>query len=188
MNPAVGTLTRQAAPGTAAAERITAPRVVSIDIFRGLTMAVMIFVNELSGVRGLPWWTYHAPAKVDVMTYVDMVFPFFLFAIGMSMPLSVARRLERSSSVAGLWVHVFTRSVALIVLGTILANAEKADPMRMGMRGSTWGLLALLCAMLYLNVAVVLIAWVTVSWQSFAVPPPRETSHGWMNRIRRFWD
>jgi heparan-alpha-glucosaminide N-acetyltransferase len=152
MNPAVGTLASQAAPGTQAAERITAPRVVSIDIFRGLTMAVMIFVNELSGVRGLPWWTYHAPAKVDVMTYVDMVFPFFLFAIGMSMPLSVARRLERSSSIAGLWVHVLTRSVALIVLGTILANAEKADPMRMGMHGSTWGLLTLLCAMLYLNV------------------------------------
>ena len=36
-------------PGT-----IAAPRVVSIDIFRGLTMAVMIFVNELSGVQGLP--------------------------------------------------------------------------------------------------------------------------------------
>lgn len=152
MNPAVGTLTRQTAPGTPPIERMTAPRIVSIDIFRGLTMAVMIFVNELSGVRGLPWWTYHAPARVDVMTYVDMVFPFFLFAVGMSMPLSVARRLERSRSLIGLWVHVFTRSVALIVLGTILANAEKADPARMGIRGSTWGLLALLCAMLYLNV------------------------------------
>ena len=152
MNPAVGTLAGQTVPGKPAAERLTGPRVVSIDIFRGLTMAVMIFVNELSGVRGLPWWTYHAPAKVDVMTSVDMVFPFFLFAVGMSMPLSVSRRLERSPSMVGLWVHVFTRSVALIVLGTILANAEKADPARMGMRGSTWGLLGLLCAMLYLNV------------------------------------
>ena len=71
---------------------IAAPRVVSIDIFRGLTMAVMIFVNELSGVRGLPWWTYHALADVDVMTYVDMVFPFFLFSVGMSLPLSVSQR------------------------------------------------------------------------------------------------
>ena len=65
--------------------RTTAPRVVSIDIFRGLTMAVMIFVNALSEVRGLPWWTRHAPASVNVMTYVDMVFPFFLFAVGMSL-------------------------------------------------------------------------------------------------------
>ena len=37
-------------------------RIVSIDIFRGLTIAVMIFVNELAEIRGLPWWTYHAHA------------------------------------------------------------------------------------------------------------------------------
>ena len=69
-----------ATASTREAVQTTAHRVLSIDIFRGLTMAAMIFVNALAGVRGLPWWTYHAPAQVDVMTYVDMVFPFFLFA------------------------------------------------------------------------------------------------------------
>ncbi len=128
------------------------PRVISIDIFRGLTMAVMIFVNALSEVHGLPWWTYHAHANEDVMTYVDMVFPFFLFAIGMSLPLSVAQRLKRNSSLSSLWAHVAVRVLGLIVLGEILANAEKADPARMGMNGSTWALLALVCAALYLNV------------------------------------
>ena len=54
-------------------------RVASIDIFRGLTILVMIFVNDLAGVKGLPWWTYHLPGNVNGMTYVDMVFPFFLF-------------------------------------------------------------------------------------------------------------
>ena len=58
-------------------------RVVSIDIFRGLTMAMMIFVNDLSDVHGLSKWTYHMPANVDAMTYVDMVFPAFLFLVGM---------------------------------------------------------------------------------------------------------
>jgi predicted acyltransferase len=129
-----------------------APRVVSIDIFRGLTMAVMIFVNALSEVRGLPWWTRHAPASVDVMTYVDMVFPFFLFAVGMSLPLSVAQRLKHNSSLSSLWGHVAVRVLGLIVLGEILANAEKADPARMGMSGNTWALLALICAAVYLNV------------------------------------
>lgn len=131
-----------------------APRVVSIDIFRGLTMAVMIFVNELDGVRGLPWWTHHAPGNVDVMTYVDMVFPFFLFIVGMSMPLSVAQRLKRNSSVLALWVHVIVRVLGLLALGLILANAEKADPARMGIRGSTWALLGLMSVALYLNVYV----------------------------------
>lgn len=132
--------------------RTTAPRVDSIDIFRGLTMAMMIFVNALSDVRGLPWWTYHAHANDDLMTYVDMVFPFFLFAVGMSLPLSIAQRLKRNPSLLSMWGHVAIRVIGLIVLGEILANAEKADHARMGMSGSTWALLALICAALYLNV------------------------------------
>jgi heparan-alpha-glucosaminide N-acetyltransferase len=130
---------------------VPAPRVVSIDIFRGLTMAVMIFVNELSSARGLPWWTYHAPADVNVMTYVDMVFPFFLFLVGMSLPLSVEQRLRRNPSIFALWQHIILRAFSLIVLGFILANAEKADAVRMGFSGAAWALAALISAALYLN-------------------------------------
>jgi predicted acyltransferase len=129
-----------------------APRVVSIDIFRGITIMVMIFVNELAEVRGLPWWTYHAHANQDVMTYVDMVFPFFLFIVGMAMPLSIEQRLKRNSSLPLLWLHVIVRSASLIVLGLILANAEKVDPRRTGINGALWGLCALILAGLYLNV------------------------------------
>src|ERR1700741_375591 len=85
-------------------------RVASIDIFRGLTMLVMIFVNDLAEVHGLPWWTYHAHRNQDLMTYVDMVFPFFLFIVGMSMPLSVEQRLKRNPSLPMLLLHVFVRS------------------------------------------------------------------------------
>jgi heparan-alpha-glucosaminide N-acetyltransferase len=151
MNSSLKTLTNEVEREPDRA-RGPSPRVVSIDIFRGLTMAVMIFVNALSGVGGLPWWTYHAHAKDDVMTYVDMVFPFFLFAVGLSLPLSITQRLARKPSVAALWAHVAIRALALVVLGEILANAEKADPSRMGMRGSTWALLGIICAALYLNV------------------------------------
>jgi predicted acyltransferase len=133
-------------------EAAIAPRVVSIDIFRGLTIMVMIFVNELAEVRGLPWWTYHAHANQDAMTYVDMVFPFFLFIVGMAMPLSIEQRLKRNASLPMLWVHVFIRSASLIVLGLILANAEKVDPDRTGISGLLWGLCALIFACLYLNV------------------------------------
>lgn len=134
------------------AVKVSAPRVASIDIFRGITMAVMIFVNALSDVRGLPRWTYHAHASEDYMTYVDMVFPFFLFIVGMSLPLSIKQRLKRNASMLALWAHVLVRVVGLLVLGLILANAEKCDAARMGMTGSTWALLGLLGAGLYLNV------------------------------------
>jgi heparan-alpha-glucosaminide N-acetyltransferase len=152
MNPIVEAPSTSEAPRVPEVGCATPPRIISIDVFRGLTMAVMIFVNALSEVRGLPWWTYHAPASIDVMTYVDMVFPFFLFAVGLSLPLSVAQRLKRNSSLSSMGAHVAVRVLGLIVLGEILANAEKADPTRMGMSGSTWALLALICAALYLNV------------------------------------
>ena len=156
--------TTRAVPIATPAASSTASRVVSLDIFRGLTIAVMIFVNELGEVRGLPWWTYHAHANQEAMTYVDMVFPFFLFIVGMSMPLSVEQRLKKSRvpqvspprrmrpAWMQLWVHVFVRSFSLLVLGLILANAEKAEPARMHMSGAVWGLLGLISAGLYLNV------------------------------------
>ena len=125
-----------AAPSTAAA---SVQRVVSIDIFRGLTMLVMIFVNDLADVHGLPWWTYHAHAQQDLMTYVDMVFPFFLFIVGMSMPLAIERRLKQNPSHAALWLHIAMRSCGLIVLGLILANAEKVDPARTHMSARSLG-------------------------------------------------
>src|ERR1700741_407188 len=124
-------------------------RVASIDIFRGLTMLVMIFVNDLAEVHGLPWWTYHAHRDQDLMTYVDMVFPFFLFIVGMSMPLAIERRLRHNSSPAALWLHVALRSCALIVLGLILANADKADSARMHISGHAWELLGIAGGILF---------------------------------------
>jgi len=139
-------------PVTVSGTDAASNRIVSIDIFRGSTMAVMIFVNALAGVPGLPWWTYHAHANEDVMTYVDMVFPFFLFIVGMSIPLSVEQRLKRNPSTLALWIHVALRSAGLVALGLILANAEKADPSRMRISGNMWALLGLISAALYLNV------------------------------------
>ena len=143
----VAPTTPMEAAGTTASARLA-----SIDIFRGITMVVMIFVNELASVHGLPWWTYHAPAQVDAMTYVDMVYPFFLFAVGLSMPLAIKARLKKNASLATLWLHVILRSAGLIVLGLILANAERGDPARMGLNPNLWAILGLLGGALYLSV------------------------------------
>jgi hypothetical protein len=135
-----------------AGQTITSTRVVSIDIFRGITMAVMIFVNDLDSVHGLSKWTYHMPENVDAMTYVDMVFPAFLFIVGMALPIAVRQRLKRNASVASLWLHVVLRSLALLVLGLILANAERGDPARMHISPNAWALLALGGGILLWNV------------------------------------
>jgi heparan-alpha-glucosaminide N-acetyltransferase len=137
---------------TGIAGQSTSGRVVSIDIFRGITMAVMIFVNDLSSVHGLSKWTYHMPAEVNAMTYVDMVFPAFLFIVGMALPLAVRQRLKRNPSLGGLWFHIALRVFALLVLGLILANAESGDSARMGMNTDAWGALGLLGGVLLWNV------------------------------------
>ena len=140
------------APSIGIAGQSTPARIASIDIFRGLTMAVMIFVNELADVRGLPWWTYHAKGNWDVMTYVDMVYPFFLFIVGLAIPLAIRARLKKNPSTPALWLHIVLRSVSLIVLGLILANADKVDAVRTHLKGDAWGLLGLLGGVLFWNV------------------------------------
>ncbi|HEY2040630.1 MAG TPA: DUF5009 domain-containing protein [Edaphobacter sp.] len=126
-----------------------APRVASIDIFRGLTMILMVFVNDLAAVKGLPWWNYHAPAKVDAMTYVDMVFPAFLFILGMAIPLAIEQRLRKDPSYAHLWTHIVSRSISLLILGLILANAGAGDPALTHMPPYLWAILALVGAILF---------------------------------------
>jgi hypothetical protein len=59
-----------------------------------LNVALMIFVNELAKVKGLPWWTYHAPGKIDAMTYVDG----FLFILGMAIPLALQARIKKATT------------------------------------------------------------------------------------------
>lgn len=135
--------------GPIAGTRSSAIRVASIDVFRGLTMALMIYVNEQSEVKGLPWWNYHMKANVNAMTYVDMVFPAFLFIMGMAIPLAVQQRLKKTASVGRLWAHILLRALGLLILGLILANAGKGDPRLMGMNTSIWALTALFGAILF---------------------------------------
>jgi heparan-alpha-glucosaminide N-acetyltransferase len=134
------------------AEGIGTQRLASVDIFRGLTMVIMIFVNDLASVRGLPWWNYHMKANVDFMTYVDIVYPFFLFVVGVSIPLALQQRLKKNPSLPALWRHIGVRSLSLVVLGLILANAEKGDQARMGINPNAWAILVLAGAALFLSV------------------------------------
>jgi len=127
-------------------------RIQSIDILRGLNMALMIFVNELAGVHGLPWWTYHAKTQWDVMTYVDMVYPGFLFLVGMSLPIAIAARLKKNPSQISLWGHIALRSFSLWVLGLILANGSKVDPVLTHMSRRWWEIVGVFGCSLFLAV------------------------------------
>jgi predicted acyltransferase len=110
-------------------------------MLRGLTILVMIFVNDLAGVRGAPPWMKHfSPHLGDGMTFVDVVFPAFLFIVGMSIPLALGRRLGRGEPRLSVARHVLVRTVSLLVVGVLIVNA---DSMAEGgvLEPALWGLL-----------------------------------------------
>ena len=100
------------------------PRVLSIDLLRGADVLLMLFVNEVAGVAGAPVFLLHKPSDVDGMTITDLVFPAFLFIVGIAVPFALGGRLRRGQSRAGAWRHVVTRSLALVVMGVLMVNAE----------------------------------------------------------------
>ena len=100
-------------------------RIQSIDIFRGLTIFLMVFVNELAGISDIPAWMKHIPPDVDGMTIVDVVFPAFLFIVGMAIPLAVGKRLDQGGSRWHFWLHVCTRILALLILGVYMVNSAE---------------------------------------------------------------
>ena len=113
--------TPAAGPGAATSRG----RVLSVDLLRGLDVILMLFVNEMAGVSGTPAFLLHAPAGADGMTLTDVVFPAFLFITGMSIPLAIDRRLERGQPRPDVWAHVVTRTLALVVMGVFMVNAEQ---------------------------------------------------------------
>ena len=100
-------------------------RIQSIDVLRGLTILVMLFVNDVAGVAGAPGWMKHVfPSTADGMTFVDVVFPAFLFIVGMALPTALERRLLRGGSMLSVAGHVGIRTVSLLVIGVLMVNTE----------------------------------------------------------------
>lgn len=85
----------------------------------------MIFVNDLWTIRDVPQWLGHVSSGVDGMGLADVVFPMFLFIVGLSIPFALERRLALQGTNLFLIVsHVFFRSFALICMGVYQVNLE----------------------------------------------------------------
>lgn len=124
-------------------ENLYNQRIISIDALRGITIFVMIFVNELASISKVPQWMKHMPADADAMTFVDIVFPAFLFIVGMSVPFAFNARLIKGDSAKTIWTHTFKRALALIIIGVFMVNAEYGyDASKMIIAPVFWALLA----------------------------------------------
>lgn len=124
-------------------------RILAIDIFRALTVLVMITVNFWGGVAGLPPWMKHMPAQADAMSFVDAVFPAFLFIVGMSIPFALQQRQRLGDGTLQLQLHVLQRALGLVLIGVFMVNAEGGfHAASMPLPVAAWTLLIYLAAFL----------------------------------------
>ena len=99
-------------------------RNLAIDIFRGLTMALMVFVNDSWTVLNPPQWMVHFDTWTDGMSFADIVYPMFLFAMGMSVPYALENRRAKGCSPESTIRHILSRTLALLVMGVFIYNSE----------------------------------------------------------------
>jgi len=102
--------------------KINPSRVASIDVFRALTMFLMIFVNDLWSVSGVPHWLGHADMGEDLLGFSDIIFPSFLFILGMSIPFAIENRIKKGESNLSIIKHIILRSFALLIMGLFTVN------------------------------------------------------------------
>ena len=108
-------------------------RNLAIDMFRGLTMVLMVFVNDFWTVLDIPHFLEQFATLEDGMGLSDIIYPMFLFAVGMSIPYAIDRRYEKGLSGESTLGHIFSRTFALLVMGTFICNQESRE-----MEGCRW--------------------------------------------------
>lgn len=104
---------------------IPSGRLQSLDVFRGATIAGMMLVNNPGD-----WGHVYAPflhAKWDGWTFTDLIFPFFLWIVGVAMTLSFSKRVERGDDKKTLMLHVVRRAAIIFGLGLFLSGFPYFD-------------------------------------------------------------
>ena len=97
---------------------VPSQRLLSLDAFRGITIAGMVLVNNPGS-----WDAIYAPldhAEWNGWTPTDLVFSFFLFIVGVAITFSLGKRIEAGGPKRGLYSKILRRSVLIFVIGLIL--------------------------------------------------------------------
>jgi predicted acyltransferase len=93
-------------------------RLISLDVFRGITIACMILVNMVSIADDKYWPLDHA--DWNGWTPTDLVFPFFLFIVGVAMTFSLAKYTKDKKPTKAVYLRIFRRAALLFSLGLLL--------------------------------------------------------------------
>ena len=94
-----------------------APRLLSLDVARGITIAFMIMVNNNGGSGS---WGFMNHADWNGLTATDLVFPTFVFLMGIAVVFAIERRLARGATRAQIIRHTVQRAAILVLLGIVV--------------------------------------------------------------------
>lgn len=134
-------------------------RAYSIDLLRGVAILGMVLSGQMLWNAGLPAWMFHAQVPppafvfdpgVPGITWVDLVFPFFLFAMGAAFPLALRRRIAEGHSHLSISTGVAVRFVLLVLFAVALGNLRPAalgdlpEWAKAAVQLAVWGLFCML--------------------------------------------
>ena len=128
-------------------------RLLSLDVLRGITIAGMIVVNTPGS-----WSHIYAPlqhAEWNGLTPTDLVFPFFLFMVGISITLALGKRVAISMPLAGVVGKIVKRFLIIFALGIFLALFPDFDFATLRVAGvlTRIALVYLVCSLLFLQLS-----------------------------------
>ncbi len=138
-------------------------RLLSLDVFRGITIAGMILVNNPGS-----WADIYPPlrhAAWNGCTPTDLVFPFFLFIVGVAITLSLTKRKSKGDSDGQLMKHIFRRSLILFALGVFLNGFPWFELSTLRIPGvlQRIALVYFFSSWIFLKADVKKIAWISVA-------------------------
>lgn len=116
-------------------------RLLSIDVLRAVTMFLMIFVNDVGGVKNIPEWIDHAKASEDALGFADIIFPAFLVIVGLSLPFAINNRIKKGDNARQVLFYILTRSAALLIMGFFHVNLESYDEATAPIVQAAWALI-----------------------------------------------
>ena len=145
----------------------TLPRVRSIDAFRAVIMFLMIFVNDIEDIPNTPLWMHHVADEVDGLGLADIIFPGFLFIVGVSIPFALQNRSAQSSNLP---LHIIKRSAVLMFWGFLFTNLETYDEENTLIQRGTWQYLAIFSMFfIFLDYSWLKRAWIKYALQGLGL-------------------
>jgi len=122
-------ITNSEIPVEAASEPPPKPqRLVSLDAFRGFTIAGMLLVNNASMDTATPKPLMHAEWNQGI-TFADLVFPWFLFIVGIAIPFSKASQRQKGMSGLRYLFKALVRCITLVLLGCLIDSSLAKRPL-----------------------------------------------------------